>query len=278
MKLRAALVLSTLLLGLTAPASAVVFYATSDANDMLYRIDPSAGYSLTAVGQYSLVSTSEFHIGGLEFDAGGTLWGVSSTASSNLYRLDPSNAATFAVGPLNTGFVFEGGLAFDPTSGTAYAVNQNTSASPNLMTVNMATGQATALGRIGASGEHDFGGLVFDAAGALYGIDRVSNALWRIDKNNPAGAGTVKVGPGLGFSLGSTGGLTRDPDTGVVYGYGSFNASLFTVDLSTGLGAVVHTFPAGSPQLYALAAVPEPAAISALLLGAACLRRRPSRG
>jgi hypothetical protein len=148
--------------------------------------------------------------------------------------------------------VFEGGLAFDPTTGTLYGVNQGNSGSPQLFTVDVVTGQGTIVGLI-AGGEHDFAGLAFTPTGQLYGLDRVTNALWRIDKANPAGAGTAQVGAGLGggISMGGLGGMARDSATGDVYGYAGGSGHLFSVDLATGLGTVLHsvTTPTGIRSL-----------------------------
>jgi hypothetical protein len=220
------------------PAAAVTLY-TND-NQTLYTLDSVSG-ALTPVGNYS-IPPGEFFIGGLEFNTAGTLYGISAGAGPRLYTLDPATGAATPVGPLGIVFVYEGGLAFDPTDGTLYGVNQGDSFNPNLFTVNVATGQGTIVGLIGG-GKHDFGGLAFSPAGQLYGLDRATNALWRIDKANPAGAGTTQVGAGLGggIVMGGLGGMTRDSGTGIVYGYAASSSHLITVDLATGFGAVLHT-------------------------------------
>jgi hypothetical protein len=152
-------------------------------------------------------------------------------------------------------------LGFDPTDGTLYGVNGRNANMPNLFTVNVATGQATVVGRIGSS-EHDFAGIAFTPDGQMYGLDHTTNALWQIDKTNPSGAATVQVGTGLGggISLGDTGGLARDSETGIVYGFASGSGHLFSVDLATGLGTVLHSIPTPS-ELYSLAIRYVPSAI-----------------
>jgi hypothetical protein len=252
--LRATLNLMLLLtLSLALPASGVTLHATDAVNDALYTIDTSDG-TYSVVGYYALNNPGvEGFIGGLAYDTGLDLfYGVSASSSARLYTVNPNNASTTDIGALNIGFVYEGGLAFDPIDGTLYGVNQGSSSTPTLFTVNTTTGAGTTVGQV-AGGNHDFGGLVFDAAGQLYGLDRVTNALWRISKTNPSGAGTVQVGSGLGspISMGDVGGMTKDAN-GVVYGYAGGSLHLFTVNLATGAGTVIHTYGAADPVFYSL--------------------------
>jgi hypothetical protein len=235
------------------PARAILLYATDETNQGLYTIDTGAAYAVSLVGTYTIPG-EEFFIGGLAFDSHGVLYGVSATDFARLYTLDPHTAATTLVGPLYAGFVFEGGLAFEPGTGTLYGANLESSGAPHLMKIDAASGAGTDLGLI-AGGEHDFGGLAFDALGQLFGLDRSTNALWRIDKANPASALTVQVGAGLGSGIvmGRVGGMTDDPATGTFYGYAEGSRHLFTVNLATGAGTVLHQFAANDPVFYSLA-------------------------
>lgn len=234
-------------------AGGVILHATTDLDDGLYRIDTSDG-SYTFVGNYSLVYPSdESFIGGLAYDDDVDLfYGVSASDSARLYTIHPNDAATVDIGPLRVGFVYEGGLAFDPMTGVLYGVNAGSEASPRLFTVDTSTGAGTVVGQV-AGGHHDFGGLVFDAAGQLYGLDRVTDALWKIDKVDPAGAGTYMVGTGLGSGviMGAVGGMAQDAN-GVVYGYADGSDHLFTVDLTTGLATIIHSYTASDPTFYCL--------------------------
>jgi hypothetical protein len=243
-----------LALGLAAaPAGAVLLYATDDVNQGLYTIDTSASYAISFLGNYTIPG-HEFFIGGLAFDSGGVLYGVSATGLAHLYTLDPANGNTTLVGPLYVSYVFEGGLAFEPGTGVLYAANLSGASDPHLMTINTANGQGTDLGQV-AGGEHDFAGLAFDGTGQLYGLDRSTNALWTIDKFNPSSALTVQVGEGLGngIVMGNVGGMTDDPATGTYYGYAAGSRQLFAVDLATGVGTVLHQFQGGDPVFYSLA-------------------------
>jgi hypothetical protein len=253
--LRASLNLVLLLvLSVALPASGVTLHATDNTNDALYTIDTSDG-SYSVVGYYTLNNPgTEVFIGGLAYDTGLDLfYGVSASSAARLYTVNPNDASTTDIGPLNIGFVYEGGLAFDPVDGTLYGVNQGSASSPALFTVNTTTGAGTVVGQI-AGGSHDFAGLVFDAGGQLYGLDRVTNALWKISKTNPFGAGTVQVGAGLGnpISMGDVGGMAKDA-SGVVYGYAGGSLHLFTVNLATGAGTVIHTYGAADPVFFSLA-------------------------
>lgn len=265
---------------------AELLHATDDANDRLYTIETTNG-NVTIIGSYTLNSpSSESFIGGLEFNSGGTLYGISARNNARLYTLNPADATTTDIGALGVGFVFEGGLAFDPTDGTLYGVNQGNSNIPNLFTINTATGAGNVVGQI-AGGIHDFAGLVFDG-GQLFGIDRLTDALWRIDKTTPGGAGTVQVGLGLGdgISMGDVGGMTRGA-SGTVYGYSSDSTDLFTINLAAGTGNVIHTFGFDDPVFYSLAAragsgtIPEPSTFIVwgllVFLGAGIYGWRPRR-
>jgi len=267
------------MLAFAGTAHGATLYATGSDPNVLYSINTVAGV-ITPVGAHTLVSADdEVAIGGLEFSPSGVLYGVSIGSLGRLYTLSLANGQATNVGLTNQ-FSYEGGLTFDPTTGTAYMVNGNTSANPGLSIVNLATGQATKIGII-AGGAHDFDGLAFSPTGQLYGLDRLTNALWAIDKNDPSGAGTVQIGGGLGggINMGAVGGMTYDASNGVYWGYGSGSRSLFTVDVNTGLGSVVKTFDGpNDPVLWSLASpnvIPEPASLGLLAAGAMlCIRRR----
>jgi DNA-binding beta-propeller fold protein YncE len=264
------------------PARAATLYATGSDPDVLYTINTITG-AIGTVGSYSLVNSpaDEYGIGGLEFAPDGTLYGVSVGPSARLYTLSTTTATAAAIGLLSVNNIFEGGMAFEPQGGTAYTINVGSSTINSLATINPATGQATAVGLVGG-GTHDFAGLAFDPSGQLFGIDRIGNSLWRVDKANPSGPGTVKVGDlGAGIDMGPVGGMTRDPLTGLVYGYASNSKHLFTINLGTGAATVLHTFNAPTdPTFWSIAApIPEPATIGLVTLGCILLRRRrPTRG
>jgi len=215
----------------------------------LYRIDTDEG-TVTPIGYHGVASG----FCGLDYatreDA---LIGVTRMTNARLYLVDPSTAVATYIGDLGIGYVFEGALAYDPTTGFLYGANGGSDEEPQLFTVDPSTGAAVLLGVVGG-GVHDFAGLAFDAEGQLYGLDRFTNALWAIDKYDPDGPGTMQIGSGLGsgIDLGPVGGMATGPE-GVVYGYASGSHQLFTVNLADGTGTVLHTFGDDVPTFYAVA-------------------------
>ena len=250
-------------------------YAVANGPDLLLRYDAAAG-SFDPVGAYALNNpVAEFALGGLEFAPDGILYGVSITSSARLYTVDAATAQLVEIGPLNVN-AFEGGLAFDPLNGTLYGVNAVVASAASLYTVDLLTGQASVVGAIGG-GNHDFNGLVFDGDGNLFGIDRVTNALWRIDKTNPDGPMTQQVGAGLGpIALGGFGGMAVDTDAEQIVAYAESSKTLFAVDLTSGSASVIQNLGPGAPDITGLAFIPEPAT-AALLLTALLARRRGRR-
>ncbi len=236
----------------------------------LYGIDRDSGqlYSISTVdASLALVgNTYVSGFGSLEFAPDGRLFGITTGDSPLLYQINPNTAAATPVGPLNIGFVFEGGLAFSP-NGTAYAVNQDGASSPRLFEVNLATGQATVIGVI-SGGSHDINGLGWRSDGRLVGLDRVSNSLLTID---PATAISSPIGH-LTPVVGGVGGMAVISDSGYFNTSGpggsiSGSNELYSFNAFTGEYHLVGSFSpfiTGS-GIGGLAMIPEP---STTLLGA----------
>lgn len=229
---------------------------TSSAQPVLYACDghnlltiDTSTFAVTTVGSMQLVSgTEDFHAG-MSFDASGQLWSLSD---ESLYRVSSDNGQTSVVGGLNVSFVFEGGLAFHPTTGVAYGANSGSASAAQLVQVNLTSGLGTNLGIFAGAIAHDFNGIAFDSGGQLYGIDRPSNFLWRIDHLDPSGPGTQPIHSFGSVSLGNLGGLTYDALGGVFWGYAEGTHELFTIDPSTGVVVVKAQFSASDPKLFAL--------------------------
>ncbi|MFQ5424016.1 MAG: PEP-CTERM sorting domain-containing protein [Phycisphaerae bacterium] len=264
-------------LALASAAEAQSLFAVGANPNVLYSVDVTTG-DLAAVGGYSLTEPgSELFLGGLEFGPNGTLFGVSVGPRARLYSIDPVNAAANAIGLMNE-FSFEGAVAFDPNTGAMFGANGRNANVPTLYTIDPLTGQATPLGII-SGGPHDFNGFGFDTNGDLFGLDRVTNSLWKIDKTNPWGAGTMQVGSsfGPGLQIGSFGGMTVDPVSGQAFGYAGGSRTLFAVSLLTGVTTVIRQYAAGSPNLMGLAFIPEPCALSLMMLAGVVLAVRRRR-
>ena len=244
------LALALVILSLAAgSAMGDLLHATDAVGRGLYTVDTVDG-SVTYVGYHGVSSG----FCGLEFGViEDALLGITRLEGARLYELDPTTAVATYVGNLGVGYVFEGALALDPTDGTLYGANVGSNDAPYIFVVDPATGAGTLRGMV-ASPPHDFDGLVFDQDGQLYGLDGETQAIWRIDKNDPGGAGTEQVGTGLGggIDMGSVGALARGP-SGRVYGYASGTHQLFVVDLATGSATPVHTFGPEVPIFYSMA-------------------------
>ncbi len=250
MRIIQATVVTVALLAVAAGAGATVtLYAADVVNRNLYEIDTDT-WTVTPVGFHAVISG----FCGLAYDRNdNVLLGLTRYITAKLYSIDTNTAAATLIGTLGIGYVYEGALVFDQERGTLYGANVGSNEDPHIFTVNPSTGVGAIVGRVGSE-PHDFGGLVFGEDGELYGLDRMTNAVWRIDLSDTGGPGTVQIGSGLGsgIELGSVGGMTAD-DLGNVYGYASDTHQIFSVDLATGAGTVLHTFGPGVPVFYALA-------------------------
>jgi hypothetical protein len=239
----------------------------------VYRIS-TANATPTLVG-----STGVTMLGGLERGPDGFLYGITAAgAGAHLYRINLTTFAATDIGPLNLNTVFEGALAFAP-NGTAYGTNEGTSTNPQLFTVNLNTGAATIVGQI-SGGAHDVNGLAWGSDNMLVGLDRVTNALLRIDPTTAASSVIATVPP----VVGGAGGMT------IVDGTAYFNTAgpatsipgsneLWSFDLFTGASARIGSFAPTitGTGISGLAAIPEPGCFAAGA-GAVLLLSRRTRG
>jgi len=235
-----------LLASLTAAsfASAESLYGIDDTS--LYTVDPTTG-AATLVA--NLNPPVEGLLGGLDW-AGGLLYGLAGTPGNALWTVDPTNGVTRMVGLLNVGAIFEGGLAWDGEA--LWGVNQGLGNGPKyLVRIDRATGAGTIIGQIGADGVKDINGMAV-AGGELYGIDRVTNALWRIDRVNPRASNQVGWAFGGAIDLGVKGGMAGE------YAYADDTRNFFSVNFDNGaVQELAHTAVA----FRSLAPLSEPAGL-----------------
>jgi len=108
--------------------------------------------------------------------------------ASSLIILDPNTGATMGiVGP--TGYSHVTGLAIHPLTGVMYA---NANSPGTLLTINMSTGAATAIGSTGVK----ISDLAFSAAGQLYGWSESTDDA--VSVNLTTGLATVLGPSGIG--------------------------------------------------------------------------------
>jgi hypothetical protein len=244
----ATVVTAAILMGAAGAGASVTLYATDVVGRNLYRVE-TGSWDVTLVGYHGVASG----FCGLTWDRNtDKLLGITRYTTARLYSIDPNTAGATLIGSLGVGYVFEGGLVFDQERGLMYGANAGSNVDPHIFTVNSVTGAGTLLGRVGTT-DHDFAGLVFGEDGELYGLDGETTAMWRIDLDDLGGPGTQQLGAGLGagIELGPVGGLASD-DFGNVYGYASDSHQIFSVNMTTGAGTVLHTFGPDVPVFYSL--------------------------
>jgi hypothetical protein len=227
-----------------------------------------------STGASTVIGNSGVNLTDIAFDPNGNLYGVSFTS---LYTINTQNGHATLVG--NLGDIVNGGanaLVFAP-NGTLYAAS---SLSPDLFTVNPATGAATAVTgtlSVGSAGDLAFNG------GNLFLTAR-TNELIRVDNLPGPVSGTI-IGP-LGFP--DVLALATGSD-GVLYGVEG--TQILQVNTTTGHATLLINYfgnalagANGATVLPAVLSVPEPASlvmgcISVLVgLGVARHRRRNQRG
>lgn len=248
-------------MGAGAPAGAAVLLG-ADFGGVLYDVDTFTGDAINprATG----IST----LSGIAFSPAGMLYGHDA-ATDWLHRINPQTGASVPVGFIGID-VTEGDLAFNPVSGQLFGTQSF--GDDRLYTIDLATGQGTTVGVITDAG--DISAIAFDAAGTLYALDTLTDAIYIVD---PLTADILSTIP-LGASLGSSAGMAFDPVTGNLYiadggALGTNKLYLFLLDVPFLFELGDTNAPTG---LSGLTFIPEPSC-AGLLLAAAVLLRRPRR-
>ncbi|MFI5386646.1 MAG: PEP-CTERM sorting domain-containing protein [Fimbriimonadales bacterium] len=245
----------------------------------LFRVNP-ANAALTLIG-----NTNQTGLGDLQRAPNGNYYTFTTGASAALYTVNVANANVTAVGGgFGLSFVFEGALAFGPT-GTAYATNAGEAANPNLFTINLTSGAATAGPVIGAFA-HDINGMVW-FNNKLYGIDREINGILSFDPaTGNATQERIYNAAGGEPLLGEVGGMTMDQSGTVYFCTAGTNAvlsgdnALYTLNMTTFAATKIGNFDAatingtGISGLATATPAPEPATIAVLLIGAGAISGR----
>ncbi|MEZ6015153.1 MAG: hypothetical protein R3F49_08575 [Planctomycetota bacterium] len=158
-----------------------VMYLSSTSLDALYILDVNT-LDATLVGPYNVGATVVMH--GLEYvEATGKLYGHSSSLANgaDLFEIDTATGQATGIGASGTlGF---GSLAY--VNGTMYLSD---TVGDQLMSIDLVTAAATAVGPFGVAGSVGIG-FAYDPALGLYASDNVTDSLYTVDVTT--GAATV---------------------------------------------------------------------------------------
>ncbi len=199
-----------------APAAAPTLWA-DDTQGRLFTVNVGTGAT-------HVVGTMPAVMWDIAYDAKGNLYGVDgASGSSSLWKINPANASATRIGALGAQV---NSLVF-ATNGTLYA------AGSSLYKVSTTSGKGTKVGT-GLSGYSSAGDLAFDASGNMF-LSTSNNNLVKV---NPSTGTATKVGA-LGFN--EVYGMAYGPNH-VLYGLSNTTDQIFSVNTSTGKGAVTASF------------------------------------
>jgi hypothetical protein len=174
---------------------------------------------------------------------GSVLYGITHNATPGLQLFGTINQTTGEFTAIGSPGVVEanwGGLSFDATTGTMYAL-----AGANLYTINVATGAATFVAAFSGG---PTGMLLIDIAihpttGQMYTNDIATDHLLSVNKATGA---LTDIGP-TGFATNFAQGMDFDPATGILYATlytGGGTGSFASIDLATGAATrILDTLP-----------------------------------
>lgn len=268
------------------PAKADVLYGATGSGGIgghLLIIDPATGGVLTDVGPLVDAAGNAYGLTGLAFQPNtGILFGSTSnqspTNNRHLVTVNPATGLVTDVGDFDpNGGSTMSDITFDPTTGTLYA--WRAASGHGLYTVNPATGLATLVG--GQTGDFGGGGLAASLTGTLFSTPdgATGSPGGHLNTVNPVTGNPTAVG------LLSGGGpvplIINSMDfnsAGVLFGVQGQGANMHLVTINTATAALTDIGPSASgldalafQRMGAPAAVPEPASVTLLGLGAAGL-------
>lgn len=258
-------------LTLSQRSEAAVLYGATSAGGPgeLYTLNPATGAMLSDIGPLVDINSVNYPITGLAFNpVTGLLYGstgnsVSSTAA-RLVTINPLTGLVTVIGAFNVGNAGNpstmADLAFD-SSGHLYGVGSI--GGPQLYSINLLTGQASAIGGTGLTSTSG-GGVAISPGGTIFGsptasrfgtYDPVTGAFNNITNPNKPLGGAYAA---MDFNGSTLYGLDLGPGP-------DLQSHLVTFDTVTGavtdLGASVNFLDA-----IAFSSVPEPSS-AALILG-----------
>jgi len=147
--------------------------------------------------------------------------------------------------------------AWDPTSGTVYAVIVPGGGNNQLFVIDVDTGTGTLVGTIsGLVAGSIVIAIAIDAAGLLYGLEIIDDVFIAIDKTDATGAVIGPVGVNANFAQD----MDFDRSTGTLYWasyLGGGNSNIRIINTSTGATSVVGPIESGAELLSFSIAVPS---------------------
>lgn len=261
---------------------------TADNSDELVVYDASDPSSYSVIGSLGLAGVG---FGGLEFDAGGQLFGYASLfkatggAASGLYSVDTSTGAATLIG--DSGQTLQD-MAYNPVDGKMYGVNTRFGQQTTIFEIDTATGATTGLGLVtGLPAEHHIGGLAISADGEFVVHDILTDSIYKGDGSSfsllysLADDTSFQQGMAIDWSRDNVGyhaavGYGVFPDFFSVTSTFEVDGSGYTVGLPFGPNDV-NGVPPVQPGDIAIRPVPAPAGGLALM-GAGAIAARRRRG
>lgn len=233
-------------------------------------------------------NTGIYAIAGMSTQPGtGVLFALGSNFSSpanSLLTIEPSSGVATVVGSTGMPLIVEGDLAFHPTNGFLYGVQDLglTMTERNFFRINSMTGASNVISNLPLG---DYSALAFNGLGALYAIDSAGNGdslLLTIDPSSGAVTNSIQ----MNVNLGSAAALAIHPLTGVAYvadgGDAIANPTNFLFSLNIASGSATPIGSLGIPEgLSGLSfvSIPEPSSVffAALPIVAHLFRRAAGR-
>jgi DNA-binding beta-propeller fold protein YncE len=218
---------------------------------ILYQIDRTSGRASQPR------DTGLVWITGIAFDRHGVLYTVTTydgQPPNSLIRIDPDTGQTTVVGATGLSTIFEGDIAFDPTTGDLYGM-YDTHPATNMFRIDTTTGAATMVATFPSGFAADISGMVFDPSGQLYLIEDERDQVIRVDWRNATVLSTTPLSSPLGYTVG----ITYDPHQERFYvadGHVDGTNSLYTIDLTTGRLSLIGGLVDAPEGLAGLAVMP----------------------
>jgi hypothetical protein len=184
---------------------------------------------------YNLVGPTGSLAFAMDFNGDGSILYAITNPGQTLVTVNQATGALTTIGTISGAGAAEtnwGGLSFDSTTGTMYALAPVAAGVNNLYKVNLTNAATTLVAPItGTPAGALYIDIAIDSTGKLYGHDIVADALASIDKNT--GVATL-IGP-TGMAANFAQGMDFDPATNILY------ATIYTGGGTGGFGKLSTT-------------------------------------